>query len=65
MPHGTLKYSHSSNSPLHKCRYVAAVELLGERDEALEELRADLMDVKSLLRDVTLASTSVANVATQ
>lgn len=40
-------------------RYVAAVELLGERDEALEELRADLMDVKTLLRDVTLASTLV------
>ena len=32
-------------------RYVAAVELLGERDEALEELRADLQDVKNLYRD--------------
>lgn len=31
-------------------RYVAAVELLGERDEALEELRADLQDVKNLYR---------------
>lgn len=33
------------------CRYVAAVELLGERDETLEELRADLMDVKNLYRE--------------
>lgn len=33
------------------CRYGAAVELLGERDEALEELRADLMDVKGLYKD--------------
>lgn len=32
-------------------RYVAAVELLGERDESLEELRADLMDVKNLYRE--------------
>lgn len=32
-------------------RYLAAVELLGERDEQLEELRADLMDVKELYRD--------------
>ena len=31
-------------------RYVAAVELLGERDEALEELRADLQDVKHLYK---------------
>lgn len=27
------------------------MELLGERDEALEELRADLMDVKNLYRE--------------
>ena len=32
-------------------RYTAAVELLGERDEELEELRADLRDVKNLYRD--------------
>ncbi len=32
-------------------RYVAAVELLGERDESLEELKADLMDVKQLYRE--------------
>ena len=32
-------------------RYAAAVEMLGERDEALEELRADLQDVKNLYRD--------------
>ena len=37
---------------MHTHRYVAAVELLGERDEALEELRADLMDVKNLYRGV-------------
>ncbi|GAX82954.1 hypothetical protein CEUSTIGMA_g10381.t1 [Chlamydomonas eustigma] len=36
---------------MSKQRYVAAVELLGERDEALEELRADLQDVKNLYRD--------------
>ncbi len=32
-------------------RYAAAVEMLGERDESLEELRADLEDVKNLYRD--------------
>lgn len=32
-------------------RYAAAVELLGERDERLEELSADLRDVKSLYQD--------------
>ncbi len=32
-------------------RYLAAVELLGERDEALDELRNDLMDVKNLYRE--------------
>jgi hypothetical protein len=53
---------NESPHPAAALRYVAAVELLGERDEALEELRADLMDVKTLLRDVTLASTSVAGV---
>ena len=36
--------------PLTCRRYVAAVELLGERDEALEELRADLQDVKHLYK---------------
>lgn len=44
------------STPIYKpyiisIRYTAAVELLGERDEALEELRADLMDVKLLYRD--------------
>lgn len=32
-------------------RYLAAVELLGERDEQLEELRADLEDVKCMYRE--------------
>jgi hypothetical protein len=32
-------------------RYSAAVELVGERDEQVEELRADLADVKHLYRD--------------
>lgn len=31
-------------------RYAAAVELLGERDEALEEMAADLADVKQLYK---------------
>lgn len=31
-------------------RYAAAVELVGERDEQLEELAADLADVKALFR---------------
>jgi F0F1-type ATP synthase delta subunit len=31
-------------------RYAAAVELLGERDEQLEELAADLADVKQLYK---------------
>lgn len=34
-----------------RSRYTAAVEMLGERDESLEELRADLQDVKNLYRD--------------
>lgn len=34
-----------------QAKYIAAVELLGERDEVLEELRADLEDVKNLYRD--------------
>lgn len=34
-----------------RVRYAAAVELLGERDERLEELSADLRDVKSLYQD--------------
>ncbi len=33
------------------CRYIAAVELLGERDESLEELRADLHEVKHMYKD--------------
>jgi hypothetical protein len=39
--------------PLNKAaaRYTAAVELLGERDEKLEELKADLQDVKELYKD--------------
>jgi chromosome segregation ATPase len=32
-------------------RYSAAVELVGERDEQVEELKADLGDVKRLYRD--------------
>ncbi len=32
-------------------RYAAAIELVGERDEQMEELRADLMDVKHLYKD--------------
>ncbi|KAG1674585.1 hypothetical protein FOA52_001834 [Chlamydomonas sp. UWO 241] len=32
-------------------RYRAAVEMVGERDEALEEIRSDLADVKLLYRD--------------
>eukprot|EP00803_Ostreobium_quekettii_P008079 evm.model.scf_194.7 EVM.evm.TU.scf_194.7 scf_194:69068-76365(+) len=32
-------------------RYAAAVELLGEREEQLEELRADLQDVKELYKE--------------
>jgi hypothetical protein len=31
-------------------RYTAAVELLGERDEQLEEMAADLTDVKQLYK---------------
>lgn len=31
-------------------RYAAAVELLGERDEQLEEMAADLVDVKQLYK---------------
>lgn len=31
-------------------RYAAAVELLGERDEQLEEMAADLADVKQLYK---------------
>lgn len=31
-------------------RYAAAVELLGERDEQLEEMAADLVDMKQLYR---------------
>ncbi|MEW5302012.1 MAG: hypothetical protein WDW36_004826 [Sanguina aurantia] len=34
-----------------RVRYAAAMELLGERDERLEELSADLRDVKSLYQD--------------
>ncbi|KAJ9527464.1 hypothetical protein QJQ45_025788, partial [Haematococcus lacustris] len=34
-----------------RARYVAAVELLGERDEALEELRADLLDVRNMYKE--------------
>lgn len=34
-----------------QAKYIAAVEMLGEKDEALEELRADLQDVKNLYRD--------------
>jgi capsule polysaccharide export protein KpsE/RkpR len=33
-----------------QARYVAAVELVGERDERLEELSADLADVKALYK---------------
>ena len=32
-------------------RYAQAVELVGERDEQVEELKADLTDVKHLYRD--------------
>ncbi|XP_073525326.1 uncharacterized protein [Phyllobates terribilis] len=32
-------------------RHAAALELMGERDEELEELRADLIDVKAMYRD--------------
>lgn len=31
-------------------RYAAAVELLGERDEQLEEMAADLMDIKHMYK---------------
>ena len=31
-------------------KYLAAVEMLGERDEQLEELQADLADLKQLHR---------------
>ena len=34
-----------------QAKYIAAVELLGEKDEVLEELRADLEDVKNLYKD--------------
>ena len=34
-----------------QAKYIAAVEMLGEKDEALEELRADLEDVKNLYKD--------------
>ena len=33
-----------------ECRYGAAMEMLGERDEKLEELRADLQDVKEMYK---------------
>ena len=34
-----------------KSRLAAAVELLGEKEERLAELTADLMDVKALYKD--------------
>lgn len=34
-----------------QARYRAAVELLGERDEEVEELRADIQDVKELYKE--------------
>ena len=34
-----------------KARYTAAVELLGERTEQLEELKADLQDMKDLYKE--------------
>jgi len=33
-----------------RARYAAAVELAGERDEQLDEARADLADMKALFR---------------
>jgi hypothetical protein len=34
-----------------QARLAAATELIGERDETLEELRADLVDIKSMYKD--------------
>lgn len=32
-------------------RHSAALELMGERDEELEELRADIVDLKEMYRE--------------
>ncbi|CAN4098342.1 unnamed protein product [Withania somnifera] len=32
-------------------RHSAALELMGERDEELEELRADIIDMKEMYRE--------------
>lgn len=34
-------------------RHASALELMGERDEQVDELKADLLDVKGVLRDQT------------
>jgi len=34
-----------------QCRHITALELMGEKEEMLEELLADLEDIKSLYRD--------------
>ncbi|XP_071736509.1 golgin candidate 5-like isoform X1 [Rutidosis leptorrhynchoides] len=34
-----------------KVRHSAALELMGERDEQLEELRADIVDLKEVYRE--------------
>jgi hypothetical protein len=33
------------------CRYHAALEMLGERTEQVEELKADIADVKEMYRN--------------
>nr|GFC66260.1 golgin candidate 5 [Tanacetum cinerariifolium] len=34
-----------------RVRHSAALELMGERDEELEELRADIVDLKEMYRE--------------
>ncbi|MFS7992295.1 putative TATA element modulatory factor 1, TATA binding protein [Helianthus anomalus] len=34
-----------------RLRHAAALELMGERDEELEELRADIVDLKEMYRE--------------
>jgi hypothetical protein len=47
-----------------RCHHAAAVELLGEREEELMELRADVDDMRSLYRDqVDVLATELAAVS--
>jgi hypothetical protein len=53
LPHcqsAALPICRTASSALQNL-YSAAVELLGERDEQMDELRADLEDVKTMYRE--------------